>query len=225
MNITKIASKAEKAALESYFARVNWKAHLVPIVREAVEEFGRKLEAEGYSRPYLSLLSEALSRGEIVLDSSNSHFGDSISIQFGVRPIATNSMAPLGKRPPILVEERSALVFSQLSASGMVMVLIYPPSSAASKPTQQHYLIGTYQNPSELRKSQIIKLLRDLFEIDLCCSTQTAPSAAGAKLLVKLEARASAIQSGSAGIFAYVKYLGYLVRGLWYLYRASHASP
>ena len=224
MNIAKIASKADKAALESYYARVNWNAHLVPIVRNVAENFGRQLEAEGYSRPYFSLLSESVSREEIVLDSS-SHLGDSITIQFGVRPIATNSMAPLGKSSSILVEKRAALVFSQTAASGMVVALMYPPSSPAAKPTQPHYLIGAYQNPSELGGSKINKLLRDLFEIDLCCSTQTAPSASCAKLLVKLEARASAIQSGSSGIFAYMKYIGHLVRGLWYLYRASHASP
>lgn len=224
MNITKIASKAEKAALECYYARVNWKAHLVPVVREAAKDFGQQLEAEGYSRPHFSLLSESVSREEIILDPSN-HLGDSITIQFGVRPIASNSMAPLGKSSPLLVEKRAALVFSQTAASGMVVVLMYPPSSTAAKPTQPYYLIGTYQNPSELGRLKINKFLRDLFEIDLCCSTQTAPSAASAKLLVKLEARAAAIQSGSKGIFAYVKYLGYLVRGLWYLYRASHASP
>ncbi|MEO6293416.1 MAG: hypothetical protein ABIO88_12450 [Burkholderiaceae bacterium] len=224
MNISKIASKAERAAIESRFARINWNAHLVPIVREIVSEFENELKSEGYSAPHLSLLSEAVSCGEIVLDQSN-HLGDSITIQFGVRPIATNSLAPIGTRPPILVEKRAAIVFSQAAASGVVMVLMYPPSSENSTPTQPHYLIDTYQNPSSLTRSRVRKLLRDLFEIDFCCSTQTAPSAASGKLMVKLEARAKAIQSGSAGVFAYVKYIGYLARGLWHLYKASHASP
>lgn len=43
--------------------------------------------------------------------------------------------------------------------------------------------------------------------------------------MVKLEARAAAVQSGSAGLFGYAKYLWYLIRGLWFLYRATHASP
>lgn len=224
MNIFKISSKAERAAIESRFARVNWNAHLVPIVREIVSEFGNELKSKGYSAPHLSLLSEAVSSGEIVLDQST-HLGDSITIQFGMRPIATNSLAPIGKHPPILVEKRARLMFSQEAASGVVMVFIYPPTSANSKPTQPHYLIDTYQNPSALTRSRVRKLLRDLFEIDLCCSTQTAPSAASGKLMVKLEAREKEIQSGSSGIFAYMKYVGYLVRGLWSLYRASHASP
>lgn len=221
MNIAKTTSKAERAAIESRFARINWNAHLVPIVRLMVGEFGNKLQAEGNSSPHLSLLSEAVKRNQI---ETSSHLGDSVSIQFGVRPIATNSMSPLGTIPPILVEKRASLVFSQVAASGVVMVFIYPPSSEVSKPTQPYYLIDSFKNPSQLTKLRVKQLLQYLFEIDICCTTQTTPSVTCDRMIVKLEARAKAIQSGSAGIFAYVKYVSYLVRGLWYLYRASHAT-
>jgi len=224
MNISKIASKAEKAAIDSRYSCINWNAHLVPIVQNAIEEFAALLEAEGYSRPHLSLLSEAVHREELALDPSN-HLGDSITVQFGVRPIATNTVSPLGKMPPILVETRAALVFSQAAASGSVVVLLYPPSSAAAEPKRKHYLVGAYESPLEIRKPKVLRYLRDLFEIDLSCSTQTAPSISCAKLLLKLEARATAIESGDMGIFRYAKYLGTLIRGLWHLYRSSHASP
>jgi hypothetical protein len=134
-------------------------------------------------------------------------------------------MAPLGRRAPLLVEKSAALVFSQAAASGAVTAFMYPPSSAASKPAKPAYVVDYYQNPSQLTRSRVMELLKELFEIDLCCSTQTTPSSACGKLMVRLEARDTTFQSGSAGIFAYAKYAWLVMRGLWYLYRSSHGSP
>jgi hypothetical protein len=223
MNISKIVSNSERAKIESRYARINWNAHLVPTVKDAVHKFGGRLQTVEHKSPHLSLLSEAVRREEIKLDQN--HLGDSITIRFGVRAIATNSIASPEKQPHILVEKRASLVFSQDTASGAVIVHIYPPSSVASETALKHYLVGAYQNPADLREPKILKYLHDLFEIDLGCSTQTAPSLICGKLMVKLQARATAIESGSAGIFGYAKYIRQLIRGLWYLYRSSHASP
>ncbi len=93
MNTAKIVSKAQKTALESRYACINWDAHLVPIVQEAVEEFSRRLATDGYEVPHLLVRSEAVSSQKPV---SSSYPGDTVSIRFGARPVATNSESPLG---------------------------------------------------------------------------------------------------------------------------------
>jgi hypothetical protein len=42
----KIAAKAERVARERRFARINWNAHVVPLLREATKEFRWQLQVE-----------------------------------------------------------------------------------------------------------------------------------------------------------------------------------
>ncbi len=221
--ITAYATHARRAARESYYAKINWNAHLVPVVRRAIQEFGKDLQSRKCSPPLLTQLAEEISKGNMPQDA-NSDVGDSISIWLGRRPIAARTLSSLAGGSPILVEEGATLVFSQQAASGVVYVLLYPPSSAISKPEKSYYLLGIFQNPNLLTAAQVNQLLNDLIELDICCSTQTTPSLTCGKLLAKLDAREKALQGSDNKIFVYVKYLRYLCQALWKLYRAVHAA-
>jgi len=196
----------------------------VPVVQQAFNDFSDDLKSQNRAPPYFSLLSDMVASGVVTLGPSG-HLGDSITIQFGVRPIATRSLNSLAGHGPVLVEERAALVFSQAAASGGVVALIYPPTSSLSKPTKDYFLVDVYNNPRLLTKKRAVQLLCDLLEVDSCCSTQNSPSATSGKVLAKLQAREAALQGTNNSVFIYLRYLGYLARGLWKVYRATHASP
>jgi hypothetical protein len=216
--------KSARARVESFHARVNWGNHLVPVVRQAFDEFAAMLQQQGRKPPYFSLLSETLASGAEV-SGLDGQLGDSITIQFGSRPLATSSLNSLTGRSTVQAENRAALVFSQAAASGAVSALMYPPASDVSRPVREFFHVDFYSNPRLLSRSRAVELLEDLWDVDSLCSTQNSPSKASGKVIAKLQAREEALQGTSNGFLRHFRYLYYLSKGLWKVFRAGHAAP
>ncbi len=219
MNLGKVASNADRQTRKRWYARINWNAHVVPLVQEAVEAFGKEPWAKGHCPPHVSLLSDTIRPHEMPADPA-AQLGDAISIQFGVRPGLADAAVPPGFSRPLLSAERAGLVFCQ-ATSGAVSVFIYPPGAAA---TPRYYLVARYRDPADLTRSHIRRHLHDLFDLDVCFTRHSASSVAYGKQLLLLQDRAEAMQAGSADIVAHLQRLTHLMRGLAKLYRASRAS-
>lgn len=217
MNRSKLASRAERTALKRRYARINWNAHLVPLVQEAVAAFAKDPCAKG-EWPQVALLSDIPHLEHADLEARP---GDAITIQFGAHPGYAAAPAAPGYSRPFLAEDRTGLVFCQ-DASGGVAVFVYPP--AAARPAQRHYLVARYRNPAQLTRSRLLRLLHELFEMDHCFSRHPASVASGRRLLL-LEARSAALEAGSADLMAQVRHLTHLARGLVNLYRLAQATP
>jgi hypothetical protein len=217
--IAKTVAKAERSSLESYFARVNWRAHLVPVLRGTYESFHETLRSKGIVPPAWFDLGDDIAKGSVPLQSQNQDLGESISIQFGVLPLAAATLALRAGLHRVLAEERAALVFSQTAASGEVAVFIYPPSSSVSEPSKAYYLVDHFTNPRSLTVARAERLLHELLDVDLRCSTQ-ASTLSAATLLAKVEARERSLDGGKSELFRYVKYAIWLARGLWRIGKA-----
>lgn len=155
----KVVAMAEREAEKRRYARINWNAHLVPVAREAVADFGGSSAAKDHPLPQLALLSDAIDHGEIVGDASV-EAGDALTVQFGVRPGGIDSPAPPGYSRPLIAPGKPALVFAQ-DASGAVAVFLYPAGPSAEKSQR----IGEYRDPADLTRSRVRRLLRSLLDM------------------------------------------------------------
>jgi hypothetical protein len=221
MNQGKVASRAD---VQRQYACINWKAHLVPLLRQAVAEFAGRPEAKDYRRAHVTLLSEAAGRNEVAVDTTAS-LGDSVTIQFWAGTAATAAAGAAGYSRPLMVAGKAALVFSQVGDSGAVAVFFYPPTSSHGKATQPYYLVDRHDNPAAITRARVRKLLHDLFEIDLCHSNHATHLGPRGLRLAEVEARAAVIEGIGAGLAGYVASLAHMARGLWCRYRAAAAAP
>lgn len=212
-----------RSVAESRYARINWNAHLVPIARRVVANFSEVLKKERYSPIYLSQLKDSVTKDHPDFQTI-SELGDSITIWLGNRPIATNSIGSLHGESKLTIEKGASLVISQLAASGGVLAMLYPPESPVSKSSKPYYILDSFSNPRLLSETRFNDYLELLVKIDALCSTQNTPSVTASKEIVKLQARESALEGNSGSLFTYIKYLRYLVSGLFKVYRAAHAS-
>ena len=143
MNPDNVVAMPDREALKRRYARINWNAHLVPVVREAAADFGRA----GHPLPQVRLDSEAIDR-DAVGDDSSATAEDTLTIQFGI-----DAPAPSSRPLP-------ALVFAQ-APSGAVAVFLHPGGTPAAQPRR----IGDYRDPAELTRSRVRRLLRSLFDM------------------------------------------------------------
>jgi hypothetical protein len=215
-SMRKLISRADRMYLEAYFAQVNWHAHLLPLVKNTVQEFSLELKKQNLQEPYLSVLSEDVRRG--YFDHQKSEiWGDSITVSFGSRPIPARAVAPVKGRSKILSEDQASLVISQ-SVSGSVVALIYPPSSEVAKPLKPYYMVDFWSNPREICPMHINSLLQLMNETDMFCGAAIYPNNRGTKILAKLQAKDAILANGGSRIWVWLQYVFQATKGVLRLY-------
>ena len=140
----------DRETLKRRYALINWNAHLVPVVREAVAHFGAHMP-KGRPMPQVAL------RSDIVGRSSSAETGDALTIQFGVCG-GVEVAAPPGHARLFITPGRPALVFAQ-TFSGGVSLFLYPTGETGEEPTR----VAHVRDPADLSRSRVRQLLRSLF--------------------------------------------------------------
>lgn len=169
----KVAEMAEREALKRRYARINWNAHLVPVVRETATDFSTAFGMDNHALPQLALRSDAIDRGEVVAPS-DTMAGDALTVQFGVCPNGVDALAPPGYSRPLVAAGTPALVFAQ-APSGAVAVFLYHAGTPAANPDR----IGDYRDPADLTRPRVRRLLRSLFDMQGNDVPRPAATAAG----------------------------------------------
>ncbi|MBK6999303.1 MAG: hypothetical protein IPH35_04820 [Rhodoferax sp.] len=216
VNAPTLIEIAQHMHLEAYFSRVNWKAHLLPIIEAEVQSFSSQQRTQHLKEPHMSVLSQDVARG--YFDNQKSEiWGDSITISLGRRPIPAIAVAPVKGSIKILSEEQPSLVFSQF-VSGSVIALLYPPSSEVAKPLKPYYVVDSWANPASVRPKRIKQLLALMNEADLFCGAATYPNSRGQRLLAMLEARDAVLAKGGSRIWVWLCYTFKATTGVLRLY-------
>lgn len=203
----KLVSLAEGArgyCSSARYAKINWHAHFLPIVKEAYKEFSIATRQEGLQSAFMTVLSEA--NAAEFNDATPICWSDSVSLTFGIRPVPCRPVLQLKKGLWVLSETQASLVFSQ-SVSGAVTALIYPPSSEVGKPIKPYYAVAMELDPSLYTKSDVLGLLTLAFEVDIFCGARVFPNHRGGRLIAKLIARDSVIEGGGSKIWAWISYI------------------
>ncbi len=219
----KAAAKASHMKLEAWYARINWSAHLLPMVKLAVERFCASDSANAVGMVHLSVASEAYARGHY-RDSKKELWGDSLTISLGTRGVPVKAVVPVAGRLRVLAEERAALVLSQ-ALSGGVVALLYPPKSDTDESVKPSYMVGYWFNPREIRLQDLDRLLTLTGETDLFCGSEVFPNRRGARVLAKLHAKDSALSTGGSKIWIWLQYIFKVVGGTLRIYGIGTPSP
>lgn len=199
-----VASAAAKC-VEARYARINWKAHIVPTVKSAYSEFRSTLDRQGLQESYLSVLSEEPNLASLKLPDS-ALWGDSITISFGNRPVPVKPIFKVGKELRVLSEHQSSLVIS-VTVSGAVTAVIYPPESVVSKSEKKYYVVMIETDPSSITESTILGILYLTFEIDLFCGVRIFPNRRGGRLMAKLHAKDAVLAGGGSRLWVWISYI------------------
>lgn len=204
----KLIKTANRMYLESYFSRVNWGAHLLPLIKVVVAEYSDTQRKFGpkelhLSEFHLSIASEDAQKG-LFVNQQSEIWGDSIEASLGSRPIPARAVVPVNGRIKTLTEVQASLVFSQ-AVSGNVIALIYPPSSDVAMAKKPYFVVDMWKNPREIRPLHIRNLLRLTQEIDIYCSAAIFPNKKGARLLAWLHAKDSILAEGGSRIWVWIK--------------------
>jgi hypothetical protein len=214
--------RAQRLHMEAYFSRVNWKAHLLPIVEAEVREFSSQRRMQNLNEPHLSVLSQDVASGYFD-EQKYEIWGDSISIGLGVRPIPVRAVAPVKGSIKVLIEQQPSLIFSQF-VSGSVIALLYPPSSEVAKPLKTYYIADAWANPVDVRPKHVSQLLALLNEVDLFCGASIYPNPRGQRFLARLEARDAVLAKGGSRIWAWLCYTFKATKGVLRLYGIGKPS-
>lgn len=186
------------------YAKINWHAHFLPVIKEAFEEFCATTEQEGLQSFFMAVLSET--EPEECNEKTPIFWSDSVSFSLGQRPVPCRPVLQFDKGLHILSEKQVSLVFSQ-SVSGAVTALIYPPSSDVGRPIKPYYAVAIELDPASYSKVHILQLLTLAFEVDLFCGARVFPNYRGGRLMAKLIAKDSVIEGGGSKVWSWMYYI------------------
>jgi len=207
--MNKMTEAARLAWQEAYFARINWKHHLLDIAKMALADFERDLDRDHQDKPRSTIISEEVAKG-LHDDAKKVIWGDSICVSFGARPVAGIPVVSVKRQSTIMSEDCASLVISQF-ISGSVFAMIYPPCSEVLKPSKKCYMVAVWRNPRTATTKQIRGLLDLTHKVDLFCGTATYGNNTGAKLMAKLQAKDEGLSGGKSKIGANLRYAYYVL--------------
>ena len=193
-SIDRCIVKARETYRDCAYARINWRAHVEPIVVARVAAFAKCLKEKGADGPYHEILGENIPPWE---QPREEQWLNSITVAFGARPLPLRPVIKVPTRRRVLTEIRAGMVFSQL-ASGGVVIAYYPPKSELAKPKREYYFAGVLSDPLELTRTLVDSLLTQLFRLDQACSAVTLRRGAGAEIMRSLERQDAAVRRDSA---------------------------
>jgi hypothetical protein len=211
---------ARRTSRDCQFARVNWSAHVKPIVTERVAAFASTLKSKGCNEPYCQVLGDFVNPFD---PPDNEEFLNSITINFGSRPLPLRTVVKVPSRLRVVAERQAGLVFSQL-ASGGVVIAIYPPTSELAKPDPEYYLGAILSDPLELTQSLVDSLLVQLFRIDCACSAITLRRGSGARIMRRLKWQDQRVRHGPLWK-KFGKAILATIKAIQSLAAAAHGAP
>jgi hypothetical protein len=207
MPIIKARSRRQSHSIarERAYARLNWNAHVVPLVESRARALIAELTEAGEDAPYIDGLAE---HGRMLRclwaiveddpeqlmkqnEDQKEAWTDSLQVDFGSRPLPLRAVVPVKGRTRVVAERRAVLLFSQLP-SGAVAILLFPPSSEVAKPEPVSYLVRLLDDPRNLTEGMVNGFLRQLYTLDRTCSAVSLRSRAAKRCLRGLAARDAA---------------------------------
>ena len=218
------AERANKEARESRYARLNWHAHVVPVVEESFAAFCSTLNAARLSTPFISRLSDAQASAPLN-EGSEEIWGDSITISFGARPIPIRAVIPVKGRLRVLSEVQAALVISQIASTGAVIALLYPPKSEISRPEKPYFVARYFRDPRDIRRKNVMSLLNETLHLDCRCASVVSSTRRCARLIARLRAREEAFSGRPSKLWGWARYMYLAIRALFTLIRNAHTIP
>ncbi|CAE6903655.1 hypothetical protein ACOMICROBIO_FLGHMIGD_01616 [Vibrio sp. B1FLJ16] len=212
----KVIDKINKIALDNYFKRVNFKYHLLPLVREAVDSYSESIQDYGAVGVDLEVLSENWKT--YYEAQENEIWSDSIFLSLGHLPVfGIRAVVPVKGRTRVLSEQQARLVFSQ-TISGDVFAILYPPKSEVMAMKKDGYIIDRWGNPLDISLKQVVKLLKLTLLINAYCKAVLFPNRKALKLMAQVEAKDSVMSNGGSRLWVLIMYLVKSVKGVARLY-------
>jgi len=207
--------KLDRLRFESFCKRVNFKHCVIPAVKKAVEDGADIYEEYGAIKPYIHIISEEWL--EYRESTENEIWSDSITINFGSRPLPVRPVVPHKSRLKTLAEKQASMVISQ-SIAGDVVALIYPPKSDLLSSNKEYYVLERWSNPTEITAKSIEKLIKFTLEINSFTQTLVFPNSRGIKATIKLQAKAEVLANGGSRLWVWVIYIVKFIRGVAKMY-------
>lgn len=196
--------KINKLLLCNYFKVVNFRHHVVPVVKDAVKICDDLFIDYGIATPYIHVISENfLEHYENQMDEV---WTDSVTLNFGNDAIRSSPVIPVKNRKRILVQNNAGLVISQ-SISGDVIAFLYPPSSELSRPNKNAYMVGRWGDPLMINPNSIRKLIELTMKTNAYNQTMLFPNKKGLRLLARIQAKDDVLSEGGSHIWVWCKYL------------------
>lgn len=187
---------------EARFSRINWQVVTIPRVRSGFDEFAQRVRSAGYFEPLFHVLSADNAKRMLVLQGPET-WTDSVTIRFGSRPIAAEPVVAVPGVTSVLAEDGASLVFSQ-ALSGHVAAIVLLPKGHDEK-QRQHFLVGAWGNPNDMKGSDVTECLNALLDVDIKCSMAVFPNTAAARLLATLRARDQKLRDGGSWLWTEFK--------------------
>lgn len=207
--------KLNKLRFESSCKRINFKHCVIPVVKKSVEDGTDLYEEYGAIKPYIRIISEEWL--EHRNSTENEIWSDSITIDFGRRPLQVKPVVPHKYRLKALVEEQASLVISQ-SIAGDVVAVIYPPYSELLSANKKYYVFERWSDPTDITVNSINKLIKFTLEINNFTQTLVFPNSRGIKATIKLQAKDEVLANGGSRLWVWVIYIVKFIRGFAKMY-------
>lgn len=201
--------------MNSYFKRVNFTYHVVPIVIDAVNSHEDLYHEHGHDKPYIYIPSK--NRAFEIKKAEDETWTDSITISTGNNALPIEPVIPVKSRSRILSEEGATLVISQC-ISGGVIALIYPPKSSHLSAQLDCYVFERWDNPLKITQKSIYKSLDFLYRLNSYTCTNIYPNPIGARLMIQLQTKDEVLRNGGSRIWIWITHLIKSFRGIAKIY-------
>ncbi len=210
-----VIDKINKLALQNYFNRVNFRHHVVPIMKDAIEACDDLYESYGVTKPCVSVISEDwLFYFE---NQENEIWSDLITVNFGVYPIGLLPVIPVKSRSRVLTETQAKLELSQ-TISGDIMVLLYPPRSELLKTEKKAYIVEHWNEPLDISTKKLRKLIELTLKVNAYHKAILFPNKKASRLMALVQAKDSVIANGGSRIWLWLMYIIKSIKGVAKLY-------
>lgn len=206
--------RANRLAQEAKYRRLNFRYHVIPIVRKGLEEAQKLFREHGVVQIPPSITSEL--RHELE-DTKETIWTDSITVRFGSRGLGIEPVVNLANQRAQLDENCGSLLISH-SIAGHVMVMIAPPCSQVASSQKGNYLVEYWPDPCSLTVPKFHALLDLALKVSIFCSATTYPNTKGERLMASLQAKDSVLSNGGSRPWVWLMYIYNLVKGVARLY-------
>jgi len=202
--MSELQKKIDQTYNEVKYSHINWGVHLLPTIKQAVEEFNQEMAAQDLPQVQLNIRSESGKKARTKARAKH-ELGDQVELAFAPQPLQLAENVPGREALSDLLEEQSRLVFSQ-SLSGGIRADIYLPRSEISHPVKESYVADSWTNPGLIGKGTVLNLLKTAAELNNYCSAANYPNPKGYQLLSRLEARDLIITQGKSRLWTCLNY-------------------
>lgn len=206
IQLKKEQEKLRKEQQKIKFAKVNWDAHLTPLLHDFFDTLREEeyLDWGGIRKAFHNgQHNEDIKIAENLIGQKTVHF------IFGSRRLPGNVV----KSNKSNVASGAQLVFSQ-SIDGELAVLLYPPYTENKKPEKKYYFIGHFQNPGKISRKDVLRYFILFVDLQRSCDPSISSNAKCSKLFKKCQVLEDNLTQvvKSKGLLGYIKNIGRLIR-------------